>query len=158
LELKLYPLTVRHISIFKKLFFLALFTGIYGFAYGQVGAPADSVKSDTLSAKKLKEKSISYDVNKQFDFNDLTRDIFHPHKKADTLHKGSGITIVPNIAANPTIGAQLGIKAVAGKKLGGDPNTFLSVAATSASITTRHHLLLYQPQYFHPRQQMEYTG
>lgn len=135
---------MRHIPIFKKLFFLVLFTGIYGIAYCQVGAPpADSVKSDSLRSKKLREKSISYDVYKQFDFNDLTRDIFHPHKKADTLHKGSGITVVPNVAANPTIGAQAGIKAVAGKKLGGDPNTFLSVAATSASITTKGIIYFY---------------
>ncbi len=50
---------------------------------------------------------------------------------------------MPNVAANPTIGAQLGIKAVAGKKLGGDPNTLLSVAATSASITTKGIIYFY---------------
>ncbi len=59
------------------------------------------------------------------------------------MHKGSGIIIVPNVAANPTIGAQLGIKAVAGKKLGDDPNTLLSVAATSASITSKGIIYFY---------------
>ncbi len=51
--------------------------------------------------------------------------------------------MVPNIAANPTIGGQLGIKAVAGKKLGVDPNTRLSVAATSASITSKGIIYFY---------------
>jgi len=82
-------------------------------------------------------------LGKQYDFGDLLRNVFHPGKKPDTLHHGSGITVVPNIAANPTIGGQLGIKAVAGKKLGGDPNTLLSVAATSASITTKGIIYFY---------------
>jgi len=51
--------------------------------------------------------------------------------------------VVPNIAANPTIGGQLGIKAVAGKRLGNDPKTLFSVAATSASITTKGILYFY---------------
>ena len=59
------------------------------------------------------------------------------------MHKGSGITIVPNVAANPTIGAQLGIKAVAGKRLGDDPNTLLSIGATSASITSKGIIYFY---------------
>jgi len=50
---------------------------------------------------------------------------------------------VPNIAANPTIGGQLGIKAVAGRKLGSDPKTLFSVAATSASITTKGIIYFY---------------
>ncbi len=79
----------------------------------------------------------------QYDFGDLTRTILHPKKKADTLHSGSGITVVPNIAANPTIGGQLGIKAVAGRRLGNNPNTLFSVAATSASITTKGILYFY---------------
>jgi len=67
----------------------------------------------------------------------------NPKKKSDVTHSSSGITIVPNIAANPTIGEQLGIKAVAGKKLGDDPNTLLSVAATSASITSKGIIYFY---------------
>jgi hypothetical protein len=50
---------------------------------------------------------------------------------------------VPNIAANPTFGFQIGIKAVAGKVLGTVPNTYMSVAATSASITTKNILYFY---------------
>jgi hypothetical protein len=50
---------------------------------------------------------------------------------------------VPNVAANPTIGAQAGIKAVAGRKLGDDPNTLFSIGATSASITTKDIIYFY---------------
>ncbi|HMH21228.1 MAG TPA: hypothetical protein VK563_05610 [Puia sp.] len=82
-------------------------------------------------------------INRQYDFGDLMRNILHPKKKADTLHRGSGITVVPNVAANPTIGGQLGIKAVAGRRLGNDPKTLFSVAATSASITTKGILYFY---------------
>src|ERR1700759_5609769 len=87
--------------------------------------------------------SRTYDLNKQYDFVDLIRNTLHPGRKRDSLHKSSGITIVPNIAANPTIGAQGGIKAVAGKKLGNDPSTLLSIAATSASITTKGIIYFY---------------
>jgi hypothetical protein len=47
------------------------------------------------------------------------------------------------VAANPTIGGQLGIKAVAGRRLGHDPNTLFSIGATSASITTKGILYFY---------------
>ena len=73
----------------------------------------------------------------------MYQDIVHPNKKTDSLRKRSGITIIPNIAANPTIGFQIGIKAVAGIKMGNDPKTLMSVAATSASITTKGILYFY---------------
>jgi len=126
-----------------KLLLFFLFISLTGLSYGQVQGPVDSLKADSLRHKKLKNQRPAENINKQYDFNDLTRNIFHPKRKADTLHKGSGITIVPNIAANPTIGEQLGIKAVAGKRLGGDPKTLLSVGATSASITTKGIIYFY---------------
>jgi len=126
-----------------KLLFLFLFVNTGGFAYSQT-VPADSLKKDSLHNEVVKkQQSRSYNINKQYDFGDLTRNLIHPHKKADTLHHGSGITVVPNIAANPTIGAQIGIKAVAGKKLGTDPSTLLSVGATSASITSKGIIYFY---------------
>ncbi|WP_221269247.1 BamA/TamA family outer membrane protein [Mucilaginibacter sp. X5P1] len=126
-----------------KFLFLSLFIHIGGFAYSQT-VPVDSLKADSLHPEVVKKtQSRSYNINKQYDFGDLTRNILHPHKKADTLHHGSGITVVPNIAANPTIGAQIGIKAVAGKKLGTDPSTLLSVGATSASITSKGIIYFY---------------
>jgi hypothetical protein len=79
----------------------------------------------------------------QYDFGDLMRAILHPGRPVPPDHNRSGITVVPNIAANPTIGGQLGIKAVAGRRLGNDPNTLFSTAATSASITTKGIIYFY---------------
>lgn len=143
-------LTIQQKPAHKKIYLLkylllVLFIGIRGISHGQDRMTADSLKlkTDSVRAIKLRAKTPSYDVNKQYDFGDLTRNILHPHRKADTLHKGSGITVVPNVAANPTIGGQLGIKAVAGRKLGKDPNTQLSTGATSASITSKGIIYFY---------------
>jgi hypothetical protein len=133
----------RKPSFLKVLSSLLLLISIHQYTYGQVGHPVDSLKADSLRIKNLRISRRADDLNKQYDFGDLTRNILHPGRKADTLHKGSGFTIVPNIAANPTIGAQIGIKAVAGKRLGGDPNTLLSVGATSASITSKGIIYFY---------------
>jgi hypothetical protein len=116
---------------------------MHGFAYGQVQGPVDSLKADSLRAKRTKVQKTTDDLNKQYDFSNLLRDIFHSKKMPGTARKNSGITVVPNVAANPTIGGQLGIKAVAGRRLGGDPNTLLSVGATSASITTKGIIYFY---------------
>jgi hypothetical protein len=126
-----------------KWLLLFLFVGIQGFAYSQVNGPIDSLKADSLRVKHLQGQKPADNINKQYDFSDLLRNVLHPKKKADTLRKRSGITVVPNIAANPTIGFQIGIKAVAGRRLGNDPNTLFSVAATSASITTKGILYFY---------------
>ncbi len=124
---------------------LFLFLNICAFAQGQVIVPTDSLKADSLKIKKgeAPKKVRTYDLKRQYDFGNLTRAIFTPHKKIDSLKKNSGIIVVPNVAANPTVGGQLGIKAVAGKRLGDDPNTILSVAATSASITTKGIIYFY---------------
>ena len=144
----IYTLTLKHSYLFRTFSFFKLLLPVllicsYGIAYSQVIVPVDSLKADSLGAKGKKIIPRTYNLNKQYDFGDLTRNILHPHKKADTLHKGSGFTIVPNVAANPTIGEQLGIKAVAGKRLGNDPNTLLSVGATSASITSKGIIYFY---------------
>jgi hypothetical protein len=133
---------------FKKLLIITLvsvcFTAIAMRAYGQVPEPVDSLKADSLGPKGKKvSPSRTYDLGRQFDFGDLMHDILHPGQKRDTSHRPNNIVIVPNIAANPTIGFQGGIKAVAAKRLGNDPNTLLSVGATSASITTKGIIYFY---------------
>jgi hypothetical protein len=50
----------------------------------------------------------------QYDISDLFRNILHPKKERNPNKKRSGITLMPGIALNPTIGAQIGIKGVAG--------------------------------------------
>ena len=108
--------------------------------FGQVPTPADSLKADSLRGPHM----VPYeDLSQQYDFSDLLRNILHPGKKANTGRNKLGITVVPNVAANPTIGGQLGIKAVGGKRLGSDPKTLLSVGATSASITTKGIIYFY---------------
>ncbi|WP_090606909.1 BamA/TamA family outer membrane protein [Parapedobacter koreensis] len=112
---------------------MALLLGCAGQIQAQVidkDIPADSIP-----------KQRSYPA--QYDVGDLIRAIIHPNRKADSTRARSGITPMPNVAYNPTIGAQIGIKAVAGKVLGNEPGTLISVAATSASITTKGILYFY---------------
>ncbi len=116
---------------------------IRGLVHGQINPPVDSLKADSLRTLHNKNHLPQEDLSKQYDFGDLMRNIFHPKKEAGAIHKGGGITVVPNISANPTIGFQAGIKAVAGVKLGDDPNTLLSIGATSASITTKGIIYFY---------------
>jgi hypothetical protein len=134
----------RHNGSFLLKLVLAVFFAVaYTKSYGQL-TPADSLKADSL---RLKEKRVALKVvdtlYKQYDIGDLFQDIFHPGNKPDSLKKKSGITIIPNVASNPSIGSQIGIKAVAGRKLGTDPTTLMSVAATSASITTKGIIYFY---------------
>lgn len=106
-------------------------------------APADSLKADSLRIVSGRQPAETINTNSQFDVGDLVQKVLHPRSKTDSLRKRSGITIIPNIAANPTIGFQAGIKAVAGVKLGKNPVTLMSVAATSASVTTKGILYFY---------------
>ncbi len=127
------------IKILLTLFFICFIVSLYA----QQISPADSLKADSLRLKSGKEIKHTDNYAGQYDFGDLMRAILHPHATTKKSANKSGITVVPNIAANPTIGAQLGIKAVAGRKLGNDPNTLFSVAATSASITTKGIIYFY---------------
>jgi hypothetical protein len=131
--------TIKRFSFLFKILFLSVFTGICQYGYSQVLTPADTIKTDSLHKSKRQDERLS----NQYDIDDLFRNIFHPKRVIDTTKKKSGITIIPNVASNPTIGSQIGIKAVAGRKLGTDPNTLLSVAATSASITTKGIIYFY---------------
>jgi len=124
-------LTIKR--FFKILLVSVFITGLYIHAYGQESNIADSVK--------VQQQVDS--INLQYDISDLIRTIIHPRQKTDPNKKRSGITLIPNIAYNPSIGAQIGVKAVAGKVLGKEPNTLMSIAATSASITTKGIIYFY---------------
>ncbi|WP_028296645.1 BamA/TamA family outer membrane protein [Olivibacter sitiensis] len=79
-----------------------------------------------------------------YDIGDAVYDIFHRRERIiDTLKTPSGISFVPNVAYNPTIGLQGGIKAMAGRVLGNEPNTTMSVAATTIAATTKGILVFY---------------
>ncbi|WP_223233336.1 BamA/TamA family outer membrane protein [Chitinophaga sp. CF418] len=133
--------TSGHIFVLWQIFLLTSFVIIHGAVYSQVQPPADTLKRDSLP--KVAERQVEENVFRQFDLGDLARDILHPKRPPGPMKTRSGIIVIPNIASNPSIGSQIGIKAVAGKKLGGDPRTLLSVAATSASITTKGIIYFY---------------
>jgi hypothetical protein len=113
-----------------------------GITYGQTLTPADSLKTDSIRLNAIAAKQ-NDSINTQYDIADLIRSIAHPNRQLNPARKKSGITPIPNIAYNPSIGAQIGVKVVAGKVLGTEPNTYLSVAATSASITTKGIIYFY---------------
>lgn len=134
---------VVQIPHFLKLTIAFIFLFISGAVHCQVSAPADSLKADSLRIKVHQANPPRENLANQYDVSDLFHTILHHGKKTDSTKKRSSVTIVPNIAANPTIGFQLGIKGVAGKRLGTDPKTLFSVAATSASITTKGIIYFY---------------
>ncbi len=106
-----------------------------GLQYSQGRAQAiDSLRADTTKKDS---------IHNQYDVGDLFNSIFHPKSKPVNPAKKSAVTIIPNFAYNPSIGAQIGIKAVAGKVLGKNPKTLMSIAATSASITTKGIIYFY---------------
>lgn len=112
------------------------------FVQGSAFAQIDSL--DKPTATKERADSIASDsVSAHYDVADLFKQVFFPNRPAKTDKKFRGITPMPNFAYNPSIGAQIGIKAVAGRVLGKDPKTYMSVAATSASITTKGIIYAY---------------
>ena len=121
----------------------AFFLLVSTIAFSQINGRIDPATTDSTKLEPGKQPLPAEDLSRQYDVADLFRNIFNPSKKADPTKKGTGITVVPNIAANPTIGFQGGIKAVAGRRLGNDPATLFSVAATSASITTKGIIYFY---------------
>ena len=94
---------------------------------------------DTITTKL--ERDTLHPTQQLYDVVDLFKDI-NPFKKKDQqssskTNKRSAITYLPNLNYNPSIGAQIGIKAVGGKVLGNQPNTAMSIAAAAVSATTR---------------------
>src|SRR4028119_1527038 len=130
-------------SFIRSFLLMFLFSCFHIYVFSQVGPPADSLKADSLRIIRSGKIPPAENLDMQYDVGDLFRNVFHRNKGADPLRNRSGITIIPNIAANPSIGFQVGIKSVAGLKLGKDPRTLMSVGATSASITTKGIILFY---------------
>jgi hypothetical protein len=128
---------------YKKITSFVLLLFIQTMVFGQVQLPSDTLKADSLGKNGQKISKPLDSTYKQYDIADLLRNLLHPSRTVDPYRKKSGVTLMPNVAYNPSIGAQIGIKAVAGKVLGRDPNTLMSVAATSASITTKGIIYIY---------------
>ena len=49
-------------------------------------------------------------LSSQYDISDLIGSIIHPKRKRERSSARSPITLMPNVAYNPTIGGQIGIK------------------------------------------------
>jgi len=135
------------LSVFWKFALACVFSAAGGTVQSQTLSVADTVSKDSLIiTDTLRPLSVKDSfLMRQYDVSDLAGNVFHPGRKRDPNRKRSSVTIMPNIAGNPTIGAQIGIKAVAGKVLGKDKDTttYMSVAATSASVTTKGIIYFY---------------
>ncbi len=103
------------------------------------------VIQDTVSTKETKDTT-RYNVNHLYDIGDGIKDIGRFIRR-DTTHKiaknRSGISILPNINYNPSIGFQVGAKVVGGVYLGERENTAMSTFATALNYTTRGILFGY---------------
>nr|WP_255678954.1 BamA/TamA family outer membrane protein [Mucilaginibacter sp. UR6-1] len=132
---------MRYTILKYLLITIPLSISLYQPALAQVQATTDSLKTDSLQRDTVKKPKVEYAG--QYDISDLIQNVIHPSKKPDSLKKKSGITLMPNVASNPSIGFQIGVKAVAGRVLGSEPGTLMSVAATSASITTKGIIYFY---------------
>lgn len=97
----------------------------------------DQRNTDTLFVRKKNNTYLSPDS--LYDVVDLFQDInpFKKKKKDSISERRSGISYLPNINYNPSIGFQIGVKAVGGIHFGDRKNTSMSVFATALSYTTR---------------------
>lgn len=93
--------------------------------------------TDSLFVRKSTDGILTSDT--LYDVVDLFQDInpFKKEKKNNLPKKRSGISYLPNINYNPSIGFQVGIKAVGGVYFGNKQNTSMSVFATALNYTTR---------------------
>ena len=82
---------------------------------------------------------------KLYDIVDLFKDIIPGgDNHSDTLKKKrSGLSYLPNLNYNPSIGFQVGLKAVGGIYFGERKNTSMSIFATAANYTTRGIIMGY---------------
>lgn len=117
----------------KKLFTTFFLTFSSFILYAQ--SLNDEVSTDTVNRR------INDTINNlsRYDIVDLFKDVNPFKKKKKDTHndKRSPISYLPNINYNPSIGFQVGIKAVGGVYLGDKKNTSMSVFATAANYTTR---------------------
>jgi len=88
---------------------------------------------DTTVVNKPAADSLS----QQMDLIDVIKKIFPP-KKTDTTKKASGLTILPAIGYNPSIGFLLGINFLKAFYMGDPSTTKLSVGQLDFSYTTKH--------------------
>lgn len=104
--------------------------------------PSISVPNDTLGVSADITKKTATDTlenEKSYDIVDLFKQInpINNKNKQNFSKKRSPISYLPNINYNPSIGFQIGVKAVGGVYLGDSKNTNMSVFATALNYTTK---------------------
>lgn len=118
----------------RQLLCIFLFSTVACMASGQ-GLGDSAIKQVNI------DTTITFD---HYDIGDAFYDLFHTRERVmDTLKTPSGISILPNVAYNPSIGFQGGVKLMIGRVLGNEPNTTMSVAATTVAATTKGILVFY---------------
>lgn len=97
------------------------------------------ILTDTISTTNARD-TLTTNVDQLYDINDGIKDIIR-FVRQDTSSrvskKRSGISILPNVNYNPSIGAQIGAKVVGGVYVGDPQNTSMSTFATALNYTTR---------------------
>src|SRR5690606_41204170 len=97
------------------------------------------VWKDTVGTQKAKDTTVRNFAH-LYDISDGIKDIgrFIRHDTTTKIpKKRSGLSILPNINYNPSIGFQVGSKIVSGMYLGDRENTSMSTYATALNYTTR---------------------
>ncbi|UIR56929.1 BamA/TamA family outer membrane protein [Sphingobacterium sp. SRCM116780] len=133
-----------YLSIFKIILALVMLitaTFVSKTSQAQIKFVTDSSRIETDSSYVIHQ--IDSNSAYQYDIADLFSSMFHPKRPKNLNKKRSGLTLMPGIALNPTIGAQIGIKGVAGVVLGDKSNTTMSTAASTASVTTKGIMVFY---------------
>lgn len=97
------------------------------------------VLKDTVSTKETKDTT-AQNFDHLYDIGDGLKDVIRFVRQDTTTRiskKRSGISILPNINYNPSIGFQIGAKVVGGVYTGNPQHTTMSTFATALSYTTR---------------------
>ncbi|MBD1426332.1 BamA/TamA family outer membrane protein [Sphingobacterium arenae] len=97
------------------------------------------VWKDTVGTQKAQDTTVR-NFSHLYDISDGIKDIgrFIRHDTTTKVSKKrSGISILPNVNYNPSIGFQIGAKVVGGVYVGDPENTTMSTFATALNYTTR---------------------
>lgn len=139
LKIKKFFITRRRTWIYITQFFLLVFIFSPRLSAQQI------VLKDTISIQDTKDTTIQ-NFDHLYDIGDGIKDIVRFVRQDTTTRvakKRSGISILPNINYNPSIGFQIGAKVVGGVYVGDPENTTMSTFATALNYTTRGILFGY---------------
>lgn len=129
----------RSTATIYQAFIFCLQLSIFIFACTPTLSAQRIVIKDTLNAQYAKD-SVTQNLAQLYDIGDGIRDIGRFVRRDTSTRiakKRSGISILPNINYNPSIGFQIGAKVVGGLHMGDPKNTTMSTFATALSYTTR---------------------